>query len=157
MTLPQRAGKDSPPCPLPPGEGSRSFADHFGARSARAFSPCPSLCFGQRVSRARNSRARSPSLPVPAIRSNAGLASCDGGHLSAAYKGRCAAILPRSVRGPVKLALCSACGLGCLPCPRQPGTPLLSHANPHRIGTDRLRDLECIAVLHKAGRLRAGS
>ena len=137
--------------------GIEGFADHRGRAAPGLVSPCLSRCF-RSVSFAC-AKLESPQSVTASSgdTSQCGVCFCDGGHLSAAYKGRCAAILPRSVRGPVKLALCSACGLGWLPCPRQPGTPLVSHANPHRIGTDHLRGLECIEVLQEEGRLRACS
>ena len=105
--------------------------------------------------RVREIKSRSRAFHQDGEPSQCGGCFCDGRHLPAPCKGRCAAILTRSVRGPFwPCAPHAACG-GPLQAPVR-HLPFIA-TPPHRIGTDRLTTWRAVFRLQEEGRSRACS
>lgn len=109
-----------------------------------------------RFSRPRKSKSRRPSPPGRRHAPMRGLLKGHSAYTPAfPIKGRCA-----GHPHPFVARQCLAALRMRLPVPSldRAGLPAsLGHANPHRIGTDRLLALECFAVLQEAARSRACS
>jgi hypothetical protein len=96
------------------------------SRPARSAHPRQSIFAGAKLSQVNSSQSVTASSGDT---SQCGVCFCDGGQLATGRKGRCASALAPGV---------------------QP-TPV-SHAYPHRIGTDHLPGPECLEVLQEEGR-----